>query len=99
MYGADDPRSKLAGAADASNAPYTDAKPALRFAAAEYVKFHDTVAAEESQSARTWYARGQNFVVAYTEAKPGAVLTRAEQVDEYVVLLPEHGLNVTIATA
>ena len=38
----------------------------LQFAAAEYVKFHDVTPKEASTAARTWYARGQNFVVAYT---------------------------------
>ncbi len=95
MYGSDDPRSKLAGAAQA---PYSTSPGAMRFAAAEYVRFHDEPPRETSECARTWYGRGQNFVVAYTEAAPGAVLVRADQLDEYVVLIPERGLEVTIST-
>ncbi len=96
-YGADDPRSKLASTT-AGSAPYGEAGSALRFAAAEYVKFHDLPPRETGVAARTWYARGQNFVLAYTEAEAGAVLAREDQADEYVVLVPERGVEVTVAT-
>lgn len=85
MYEAYDPRSKLAAGGAA--------KPAIPdgFAAAEYVKFRDLPPAEQSAGARTWYGRGQNMIVAYTEAQPGAVFTRQGQVDEYMLVLPEKG--------
>ena len=95
MYGSDDPRSRLAGAAQT---PYSSAAGPMRFAAAEYVKFHDQPPGETSEYARTWYGRGQNFVVAYTEAAASAVLVRDDQLDEYLVLIPERGLEVTIST-
>lgn len=96
MYGTDDPRSKLGGGA--VPVPYADAGNALRFAAAEYVKFHELPPREADASARTWYARGQNFIMSYTEAKPGAVLGRDNQPDEYFVLVPERGVKVTVFT-
>jgi hypothetical protein len=94
MYGSDDPRSKLnpAGAGSNSSAGHT------RFAAAEYVRFHDAPPHGSGQPGSTWYARGQNFVVAYTQARPGTVLTRESQPDEYAVLVPERGVEVSIAT-
>ena len=101
MYGSDDPRSKLSaapGTAAGASTPYADAGSAMRFAAAEYVRFHD-LPPHQSGAARTWYARGQNFVISYTEAVPGTVLSRADQADEYFVLVPERGVGVTIATA
>jgi hypothetical protein len=101
MYGSDDPRSRLgaaASAAAAASTPYADAGGALRFAAAEYVKFHDLPPRESVNTARTWYARGQNFVLSYTEATPGTVLSRENQADEYFVLVPERNVEVAIAT-
>jgi mannose-6-phosphate isomerase-like protein (cupin superfamily) len=43
---------------------------------------------------RTWIARGANFVVAISAVEPGAVLGRADNPDEYMVLLG--GLAATI---
>ena len=42
------------------------------FAAAEYAKFYQTKPQEDDKNGKTWYARGQNFIIAYTEAAPGA---------------------------
>jgi mannose-6-phosphate isomerase-like protein (cupin superfamily) len=36
---------------------------------------------------RTWITRGANFVVAVSEVEPGAVLSRADNPDEHMVLL------------
>jgi hypothetical protein len=100
MYGSDDPRSKLGAAASAAavaSTPYA-AGSDLRFAAAEYVKFHDLPGHQSTNPGRTWYARGQNFVISYSEAAPGTVLSRENQADEYFVLVPERGVEVAIAT-
>jgi hypothetical protein len=59
------------------------------FAPCEYVRFYDADPYETTALARTWYARGQNFVLAYSEVQPGAEFGRTAQLDEYVVLLPE----------
>src|SRR5258708_20952279 len=81
MYDTTDPRSALNAPAKSSVPPPTE------FAAAEYAKFYETAPQESDQNGKTWYARGQNFVIAYTEAAPGATFARKAQVDEYVVLL------------
>src|SRR6185437_15069505 len=89
MYDGSDPRSKLA----ATGAP----KPATtEFAGAEYAKFYESDPQESGPDARTWYVRGQNYVVAYTEAQAGAVLARQGQPDEYAVILPDAAAGVTI---
>jgi hypothetical protein len=98
MYGTDDPRSKLATESSAAAAPYADSGSSLRFAAAEYVKFHESPAQESSGNASTWYARGQNFVVGYTEAQRGTVLRRENHPDEYALLIPERDVPVTLVT-
>lgn len=46
---------------------------------------------------RTWWVRGQNFVLGFTWAVEGDVLTRADQVDEYVVLVPRAGMQIRAA--
>lgn len=88
MYNSSDPRTSLATA---------KAGPAAtEFAAAEYVKFYETPPQVEDANGKTWYGRGQNFVIAYSEAKPGATFSRSGQVDEYVVLLPDAQSPATI---
>lgn len=84
MYEAHDPRAKLAARPAAGAAPGG-------YAAAEYVKFHDLPPASESAQQRTWYGRGQNMIVAYSEVQPGAQFARQEQPDEYMLVLPEAG--------
>ena len=76
----DDPRTRLATYAktkSGGNVP------------AELATFYDTEPQENDGGSKSWYVRGQNLIVVYTEAAPGAVLSREGQVDEYVVLL-EH---------
>ena len=76
MYHSSDPRAALA-------ATPVGAKPAAtHFAGAEYAKFYETPPAENQNGARTWYARGQNFIIAYSDADKGAVLGRASQRSE-----------------
>ncbi len=91
MYDKTDPRSKLAASA-------TPAKPAAAgpFGGSEYAHFDREPPQEAGAQFKTWYARGQNFVVAYTEAEPGAVFERDAQVDEYAVLLPDKTVAIEI---
>ncbi|MES9536308.1 MULTISPECIES: hypothetical protein [unclassified Actinomadura] len=68
-------------------------------AAAEYVEFPDLEPSARSDAGtRTWTARGQNFVVAYSSAVAGDELTREDQSDEYVVVLPHEGCAATVRT-
>jgi hypothetical protein len=93
MYDKSDPRSALAS-------PTKSSKPsATTFAGAEYAKFYETEPQEDAPDARTWYARGQNFVVAYTEARPGAALSRKGQPDEYVVLVSDAATAIDVSAA
>ena len=90
MYSASDPRAALAPASAAS-VPM----PAT-FAAADLGLFYKEAPQETGPGGRTWYARGQNILVAYTDAAAGAVLERKSQVDEYAVLLPNRETQIAI---
>lgn len=90
MYETDDPRSRLATATAAP--PPT----ATAFGASTYARLYNSPPQQEDALQKSWFARGQNFVVAYSEAKAGAVFERKGQVDEYVLLLPEADTAVTV---
>ena len=90
MYEAHDPRSQLKSKA----APVAGSGAA--FAAAEYVKFDELPPSESAPEADTWYARGQNFVVAYSRVQPGASFVRRGQPDEFMLVLPEAGDGAVI---
>ena len=83
-FDARDPRATLAAVAS---------RPSTVAAAADYVEFFRTPAHNG-----TYFARGQNFVVAYTDAAAGAQLARTGQADEYVLLLPDPASRVEITT-
>jgi hypothetical protein len=90
MYHSSDPRAALEAK------PVGKAPSPTQFAGADYAKFYELPPAEEKDGSKTWYARGQNFIIGYTEAAKGAVLGRADQPDEYVVLLPDPGEGAEI---
>ena len=58
------------------------------FVPCEYVRFYDTEPQEITPGSRTWYCRGQNFVLAYTQVESGVEFGRTSQPDEYTVFVP-----------
>lgn len=91
MYAKDDPRANL-NANAAAGAP----KAADGFAGTQYGRFYDTAPQVPSANGDTWYTRGQNLVVGYSNAKPGLVLERTGQLDEYVILIPNDDVKATV---
>lgn len=61
---------------------------------ASIAHWHDQAPQLETAGSRSWLARGANFVVMFTEAQPGARLTRQGQPDEYMMLLVDSGATV-----
>jgi hypothetical protein len=62
------------------------------------VIYHDSEpqVVDPSGKAKTWITRGGNFAVTYSEVEPGAVLERADNPEEYMVILPPDGTTATI---
>ena len=90
MYEADDPRSRL------STAGGSGSRPAAAFGSSTYARFYEEPPREQDDAGRTWYTRGQNFVVCYSEANEGAVFDRRAQPDEYVLLLPDAATSAVV---
>ena len=67
-----------------------------RFSGSEHVRFRGLAPVEQTGDVSTWYARGQNFVVGYSELDGTATFTRAGQPDEYVILLADDALAATV---
>ena len=88
MYDTTDPRAALA--------PAPTAAQATEFAGADYLKFYQVLPAAQDALAKSWYGRGQNFLVAYTQAHPGAALPRSTQPDEYAILLPDLATEIVV---
>ena len=89
MYETDDPRSALATAGGGG-------VPSSAFGSSTYARYYADDPQDESENERTWYTRGQNFVVCYSEVQPGAVFERKGQVDEYVLLLHDADVSATV---
>ena len=82
MYDKKDPRSTLASSASA--------KPKTGLIAEEQLGlFYQEEPQINDETGKTWFLRGHNFVLAYSELNPGGFLTREGQVDEYVALMPD----------
>lgn len=73
-------------------------QPALQYARAEFATFYDTEPQESSGDAKTWWLRGQNFVLAFSRVTAGARLVRKGQPDEYLLLLCDKASSVNVTT-
>jgi hypothetical protein len=79
-----------------STLPSSDSPSPERFSGSEHVKFGDLDPVEKGDGVSTWYARGQNFVVGYSELDGTATFSRIDQPDEYVVLLADDSLSASV---
>jgi hypothetical protein len=82
MYDKSDPRSALAAPRSATQSG-TTAMPA------SFGLYYQDSPVDDDANGRGWYTRSQNLIVHWIEAKPGASFSRAGQVDEYMIVLPD----------
>ncbi|PJE32259.1 hypothetical protein PSM7751_01870 [Pseudooceanicola marinus] len=94
MYDKSDPRSQLAPAPAAKGKP-----PTGLIAEEQLATFYDSPPQIEDDNGRIWFIRGHNFVLAYCEMAPGGTLSRGDQPDEYVLLMPEAPAQITAGEA
>jgi hypothetical protein len=90
MYAAGDPRAALAAPTERKVSAPTE------FSGAEYAKFYESPPQDDDANGRSWYARGQNFILVYSETKPGATFARSKQADEYAILVPDKDVAIEI---
>ncbi len=90
-YATSDPRSSLATATGPATGPPPD-----EIGDCEIARFYAQPAQERTAQSATWLTRGQNFVVAYSDARGPDSFARAQQPDEYVVLLPDADTRATV---
>ena len=89
MYDKSDPRAGLAPTA--SSAPvWTTYSPA------DYSRFYEMAPQESGSWGRTWMTRGQNAIVAYSDVEAGAQFVRTNQLDEWVLLLPDANTSAKV---
>lgn len=93
MYDQSDPRSTLAGSPKAAPAGVHES-----FFGSELALFYETPPQQDDANGRTWISRGQNFVVAYSDAREGGVFSRSDQPDEYAIIVPDAETRVEITT-
>jgi hypothetical protein len=91
MYDVTDPRAVLA-----PTEPTATPRGPVSYPA-DYVIFHDAApAAADADGSRHWYARGQNFVLGYSDCAGTMTVRRTGQPDEWMLLLPGAGTSARI---
>lgn len=92
-YDASDPRSRLPGPPDGTGTDTGDATvPAPYF----YEFPREPPQRTSPAGSRTWFVRGQNLVLAYTELAAGDSLRRSGQRDEYAALTLHDGAHLRV---
>lgn len=91
MFDKSDPRNQLKSNVHASKNEQPKA-----FAGAEFEKFYESPPVQSDDSKRTWWMRGQNFFLSYSEVCEGAELIRTNQRDEYMIILPDKDSQITV---
>jgi len=89
MFKDKDPRADLFAAASKPN-------PTGLIAEEQLAEFYASAPDHTAPGERTWFLRGCNFILAYSELEPGTVLERKAQADEYVLYLADQNPIATV---
>jgi hypothetical protein len=89
MYDKSDPRAGL-------STTTTTAPVWSSYTPADYERFYERQPQESGDWGRSWYVRGENGIIVYSELEPGTVLERKGQIDEWVLLQPDHDTAATV---
>lgn len=89
MYDKTDPRASLTAQ------PSSVLVQTGLVAETQEARFYDAPPRTDNASGQSWFLRGKNFLTAYSQAVPGATFARVGQVDEYCVLLPKTGAEIS----
>jgi hypothetical protein len=92
MYDKSDPRAGLTPAP--ANAP----KAVSEYFGGQAGLWYEMEPQEKTANSKTWITRGASMVICYHDCEPGAEFSRANQPDEYVLLLPEKETTVEVTT-
>ena len=82
MYDKSDPRAAL-------QAPKSPPQSGTTTTPASYGRFYQDAPVDDDANGRAWFTRGQNLIVNWIEAKPGATFSRTAQDDEYMIVVPD----------
>lgn len=88
MYDKSDPRAALAAVKTGA--------AATTFAGADFGLFYETAPQLDAEGVRSWLTRGQNFLVAQSQAGSGGSVARQAQTDEYVLLIMDRDTPAVI---
>ncbi|WP_326491518.1 hypothetical protein [Neorhizobium galegae] len=94
MYVQSDPRSNLSNAAKPGGTKVHNS-----YFGSQLALFYETAPQIADANGDTWISRGQNFVVAYSNATEGGIFSRRSQPDEYALIIPDKETSVEITTA
>lgn len=97
MYEKDDLRSKLSGSDDQKPAAPKPSSSSAAYGMSSYGRWYQEDPVESGVGDKSWFTRGQNFVVCYSQIDGEVVFERKDQVDEYVLLLPAGEVSATIS--
>ncbi|HFX6314063.1 TPA: hypothetical protein ACIFC2_003228 [Acinetobacter baumannii] len=83
-----DPRSKINN--------YAPNKNDIEYSDESFTNFYELSPSLTTDKGKYWISRGQNFIVVYAELEVGEIITRDNQLDEYMIIQPDLNTRLEI---